>query len=69
MLPSKDNHILIRTLYVQLEVIILFLTQGFYSCTNIVTKKQVREEMLYSAHTSTQLFITKGSKHWNSRTS
>ena len=66
VLLNKDNHILIRNLHVQLEVIILFLTPGFYSCTNIMTKKQVGEEMLYSAHTSTQLFITKGSKQWNS---
>jgi hypothetical protein len=27
------------------------LSQGFYSCTNITTKKQVREERVYSAYT------------------
>jgi hypothetical protein len=31
-----------------------------------MTKKQVGEEMIYSAYTSTLLFITKGSQDWNS---
>jgi hypothetical protein len=35
------------------------LSQGFYSCTNIMTKKQVGEERFYSAYTSILLFITK----------
>jgi hypothetical protein len=35
------------------------LSQGFYSCTNIIIKKQVGEERVYSAYTSTLLFITK----------
>jgi hypothetical protein len=35
------------------------LSQGFYSCTNIMTKKQGGEERVYSAYTSTLLFITK----------
>jgi hypothetical protein len=34
------------------------LSQGFYSCTNITTKKQVGEES-YSAYASILLFITK----------
>jgi hypothetical protein len=42
------------------------LSQGFYSCTNIMTKKQVGEESVYSAYTSILLFITKGSQDWNS---
>jgi hypothetical protein len=42
------------------------LSQGFYSCTNIMTKKQVGEERVYSAYTSILLFITKGSEDWNS---
>jgi hypothetical protein len=42
------------------------LSQGFYSCTNIMTKKQVGEERVYSAYTSTLLFITKGSQGRNS---
>ena len=42
------------------------LSQGFYSCTNIMTKKQVGEERVYSAYTSTLLFITKGpSAYWD----
>jgi hypothetical protein len=35
------------------------LSQGFYSCTNIMTKKQVGEKRVYSAYISTMLFITK----------
>jgi hypothetical protein len=35
------------------------LSQDFYSCTNIMTKKQDGEERVYSAYTSTLLFITK----------
>jgi hypothetical protein len=31
-----------------------------------MTKKQVREERVYSAYTSMLLFITKGSQDWNS---
>jgi len=42
------------------------VSQGFHSCTNIITKKQVGEERVYSAYTSTLLFITKGSQDWNS---
>jgi hypothetical protein len=42
------------------------LSQGFYSCTNIMAKKQVGEERVYSAYTSILLFITKGSQDWNS---
>jgi hypothetical protein len=34
-------------------------SQGFYSFTNIMTKKQVGEERVYSAYTSILLFITK----------
>jgi hypothetical protein len=35
------------------------LSQDCYSCTNIMTKKQVGEERVYSAYTSILLFITK----------
>jgi hypothetical protein len=35
------------------------------NCTNIMTKKQVGEERIYSAYTSTLLFTTKGSQDWN----
>jgi hypothetical protein len=38
-------------------MIIGCLSQGFCSC--IMTKKQVEEERIYSAYTSTLLFITK----------
>jgi hypothetical protein len=33
---------------------------------NIMTKKKVGEERVYSANTSTLLFITKESQDWNS---
>jgi hypothetical protein len=33
---------------------------------NIMTKKQVGEERVYSAYSSTLLFITKGCQDWNS---
>jgi hypothetical protein len=36
------------------------LSQGFYSCTNIMTKKQVGEERVYSAYISILLLVTKG---------
>jgi hypothetical protein len=39
----------------------------FYSCTNIMTKKQVGEGRVHSAYTSMLLFITKGSQDWNSK--
>jgi hypothetical protein len=42
------------------------LSQGFYSCINIMTKKQVSEESIYLACTSMSLFITKGSQNWTS---
>jgi hypothetical protein len=38
----------------------LCFSQGFYSCTNIMTKKQVGEERIYLAYISILLFITKG---------
>ena len=37
----------------------IYLSQGFYSCTNIMAKKQVGEERVYLAYTSILLFITK----------
>jgi hypothetical protein len=37
----------------------LCLSQGFYPCTNIMTKKQVGEKRVYLAYTSMLLFITK----------
>jgi hypothetical protein len=39
---------------------VYYLSQGFYSCTNIMTKKQVGEKRIYSAYASTLLLITKG---------
>jgi hypothetical protein len=35
------------------------LSQGFYSCTYIMTKKQFGEEWVYLAYTSMLLFITR----------
>jgi hypothetical protein len=45
------------------------LSQGFHSCTNIMTKKQVGEERVYSAYNSILSFIIKGSQDRNSRRS
>ena len=45
------------------------LVKSFYSYTNIMTKKQIGEKRVYSAYTSTLLFITKGSQDWNSNRS
>ena len=42
------------------------LSEGFFSCANIMTKKQVGEERVYSAYTSILLFITKGCQDRNS---
>jgi hypothetical protein len=42
------------------------LSQGLYSCTKHHDQKQVGEEIVYSAYTSTLLFTTKGSQDWNS---
>jgi len=50
IIPPEDWYTLYRT---------GCLSQGFYSCTNIMTKKQVGEERVYSAYTSILLFITK----------
>jgi hypothetical protein len=47
---------------IQKYILTRCLSQGFYSCTNIMTKKQVGEERVYSAYTSMLLFITKGSQ-------
>jgi hypothetical protein len=38
---------------------------GLYSCTNILTKKQGGKERVYSAYSSTLLFITKGCQELN----
>jgi hypothetical protein len=35
------------------------LSQGFYSCTNIMITKQVGEERVYSTYISILLFISK----------
>jgi len=47
-------------------LVTICLGQGFYSCTNVMTKNQVGEKGVYSVYTSTLLFITKGSQDWNS---
>jgi hypothetical protein len=49
------------------EVLLVYcLSQGFYSCTDIMTKKEIGEGRVHSAYTSILLFITKGSQDWNS---
>jgi hypothetical protein len=41
-------------------------SKGFYSCTNILIKKQVGEVRFYLTYTAMLLFITKGCQDWNS---
>jgi hypothetical protein len=45
---------------------LLVLVRVSIPSQNIMTKNQVGEERVYSAYTSTLLFITKGSQDWNS---
>jgi len=61
----RANNLVANWLYWTTFSIDICLSQGFYSCTSIMTKKQVGEERVYSAYTSTLLF-TKGSQDWNS---
>jgi hypothetical protein len=58
-LPSTWDH---RTVNIEQ----CFLVRVCIPAQNIMTKKQVGEERVYSAYTSTWLFITKGSQHRNS---
>ena len=44
----------------------LVLVRVSIPAQNIMNKKQVGEERVYSPYTSTLLFITKGSQNWNS---
>jgi hypothetical protein len=44
----------------------LVLVRVSIPAQNIINKKQVGEERVYSAYTSTLLFIIKGSQDWNS---
>jgi hypothetical protein len=50
---------LLDILYIYISNVIPCLSRGFYSRRNIMTKKQVGEERVYSAYTSILLFITK----------
>jgi hypothetical protein len=47
-------------------IMTIFLVMVSIPAQNIMTTKQVEEERVYSAYTSTLLFITKGSQDWNS---
>jgi hypothetical protein len=58
-LISPLLHARLSAIYTQETKFGICLSQGFYSCTNIMTKKQVGEERVYSAYTSILLFITK----------
>lgn len=65
--PVCNKHSLSLSLSLSLCLsLFVYLSQGFYSCTNIMTKKQVGEERVYLTYTSILLFITKGSQDWNS---
>jgi hypothetical protein len=50
---------LMKVKVIDATIVVHCLSQGFYSCTNIMTKKQVGEERVYSAYNSILLFITK----------
>ena len=65
---SEDNShkLVFGHLVVSKNALTCCLSQGFHSCTNIMSKKQVGEERVYSTYTSMLLFITKGSQDWNS---
>jgi hypothetical protein len=54
-----NSRILLSGIHELLIVLAYSLGQDFYSCTNIMTKKQVGEERVYLAYTSKLLFITK----------
>jgi hypothetical protein len=45
------------------------LSQGFYSCTNIMTKKQLGRKGFIQLILSALLLITKGCQDWNSNRS
>jgi hypothetical protein len=47
----------------------LVLVRVSIPAQNIMNKKQVGEERVYSPYTSTLLFITKGIQEWNSNRS
>jgi hypothetical protein len=58
-LENVAEQLKVATVYSVREVLKHCLNQGFYSCTNIMTKKHAGEERVYSAYTSILLFITK----------
>jgi len=53
-------------IYAHICTYIAVLVRVSIPAQNIMTKKQYGEEIVYSAYTSTLLFITKGSQDWNS---
>jgi hypothetical protein len=55
---SYKSNVLLKSSFIR-DVLLSCLSQGFYSCTNLMTKKQIGEERVYSAYTSILLFITK----------
>jgi hypothetical protein len=57
--PGGDGDLGWGSVQELMGVLSVCLSQGFYSCSNIMTKKQVGEERVYSAYTSILLFITK----------
>jgi hypothetical protein len=49
-----------------LPTLVSVLVRAYISGQNIMTKKQGGEKRVYSAYSSTLLFITEGSQDWNS---
>jgi hypothetical protein len=54
VIKQMDSTNIYRTFHPKTKEYTFCLSQGFYSCTNIMTKKQVGEERVYSAYTSIQ---------------
>ena len=58
--PQVENHSIL--LLILIQVMISVLVKVSIPARNIMTKKQVGKEKVYSAYTSTLLFITKESQ-------
>ena len=52
--------------YIFSDYILIVSVNARIPAQNIMTKKQVGEERVYSIYTSTLLFITKRTQNWNS---
>jgi hypothetical protein len=70
--PNRETKVLLPHQWKTIHVLMgstIVLVRVSIPGQNIMTKKQVGEERVYSAYISTLLFITKGSQDWNSNRS